>query len=121
MKLILEDKEKETIFLTALETLFGDFNFGKFDYNGIEYQKSKAKLNNPSYEEILMQLLKDGNAIIYKDDEDDSLNTIITLQSIYDAFEKIPISIIITLDEEFYDYNDAHSFMQYILFGEIIY
>lgn len=126
MKIKLAKKEKLEVFEIALCNAAGTGYFQghgfTMDYSPEEYAKSKAKLTNPYWEEILMQMLKDGCSITFKDIEGDGAYTkTLDIALIIDNMKKVPTKNILNIINEEDDVDDADAVLQYILFGELIF
>jgi len=92
----------------------------EIDANKIAYTTAKNKLSNPCYEDVLIQLLKDGEAITFVDVENDGEETsVLILATFLDRYNNVPKDTIKKLKEGDYDAIDADDFLQYILFNEI--
>lgn len=120
-----EDKqiaEKLDVLNTALcdgLSYFCSYGF-QIDYNKEQYKEAKEKLNNPCFEDVLIQILKDGNAITFVDVENDGDETsVLTLATFLDRYSLVPSDTIKALKDGDYDANEADDFLQYILFSEI--
>lgn len=90
------------------------------DYTKEAYTTAKEKLSNPCYEDVLIQLLKDGEDITFVDVENDGEETsVLNLATFLERYNNVPKDTIKKLKEGDYDANDADDFLQYILFNEI--
>ncbi len=126
MTILLTNQEKEEIFLNALCNAEGTnymAGYGlEMGYEDSDYQAAKSKLNNPCYEDVLLQILKDGGSITYIDiDGDGEYTSSITLNEVYERFSHIPKSAILEVMEENDDASTADTILQSIFFKEVIF
>lgn len=92
----------------------------EIEYNKEQYKEAKEKLNNPCFEDVLIQILKDGHDITFVDVENDGEETsVLTLATFLDRYSFVPDDTIKALKDGDYDATDADNFLQYILFSEI--
>lgn len=114
--------EKLDVLHTALcdgLSYFCGYGF-EIDYNKEQYNEAKEKLNNPCFEDVLIQILKDGNDITFVDVENDGDETsVLNLASFLDRYSLVPKDTIKALKDGDYDAIEADDFLQYILFSEI--
>lgn len=117
-----EEADKLDVLYTALcdgLSYFCGYGF-EIDYNKEQYKEAKEKLNNACFEDVLIQLLKDGNNITFVDVENDGEETTpLNLASFLDRYSFVPDDTIKALKDGDYDAIDADNFLQYILFSEI--
>jgi hypothetical protein len=127
MKVLLTEAEKMSFFHTALcnglECL-GDYGL-EIEFSNVDYMKASKHLkeNDESccYEDVLVQLLKFGNSIVVKDTEDDDLTKEITLATIYERMENVPLQNLLNVLEENDDAEDADIILQTVIYNEIIF
>lgn len=95
----------------------------RLEYDEDQYRLSRSKLDSPCYEDILMQMLRDGYKLWFVDHEndDDSLTTEITLETIRERVNKIPDHIKIEIIEECDDATTADAVLQTVAYNEIIF
>jgi hypothetical protein len=93
------------------------------EYDQNEYKASKAKLESPCYEDVLMQMLRDGNKLWFTDyeNDDESLNVTITLETIHERVNKIPDWVKACIIEENDDATTADVVIQTVAYGEVIF
>ena len=93
------------------------------EYNEDEYKISKEKLESPCYEDVLMQMLRDGYKLRFVDYEngDDDLNVDITLGTVRERVNKIPDWVKSQLIDEQDDAETADIVLQTVVYGEIIF
>ena len=129
MKIILEPKEAEEIFYSSLCNAVGT---GYMSGYGIElrtnyddYIAAKDKLvsngADTCYEDVLMQILRDGNTLKLVDVEGGEDDAVITLSDVYDRMSDVPLDILVRFKDEQDDAGDADQVLQIVFFKEIIY
>jgi hypothetical protein len=132
MEIKLTPEESENLFHTALCNAVGT-NY--MDGYGIEMTPDKEQYNqardnwykvNPSveacYEDILLQILKDGNKLTFTDHEGEGENTrSISLQDVHERVQKTPLHNLTNLINEEDDVNDADALLQTVFFEDIIF
>ena len=93
------------------------------EYNKDEYKASKTKLESPCYEDVLMQMLRDGYKLRFVDYEnsDDDLNVDITLKTVHERVNKIPDWVKIDFINEQTDATSADIVLQTVAYNEIIF
>lgn len=101
-----------------------EFTFDK-DYYA-ESGKAWMKANEgqrPCYEDVLMQMLRDGYSIgiIDTEGEDSEYDSVITMQDVYDRMPLVHYSRIIQMLEEDYDADTTDVVLQTVFFGEVIF
>ena len=115
----------ETIFYEALCNGLDYFQgYGVLlEYDPNEYKESKAKLTDPCYEDVLIQMLRDGYQLNFTDyaNNDESLNRTITLKEIHENVSNTPFRNLSNILEENNDADDADAVIQTVLYGEIIF
>lgn len=90
------------------------------DYSKKEYQQAREKLEAPCYEDVLVQILKDGGNLNFIDFEEDNLTTI-HLEDVINNMPKVPLKTLLEVLEEKGDAISADIVLQTIIFGEVIY
>ena len=124
MIITLENHEKEEYFHNALCNEQGMLNSSGIEitYSKGDYMAAKTKLTKPCYEDILMQILKDGNKLQMIDlEDDDNVLAEITLQDMYDNFQYVSQEVIISYVEESDDACTADALLQYVFLKELVY
>ena len=86
----------------------------------IDYKEAKAKLNNPCYENVLIQVLKDGNELDFVDNEGEETHNV-TLQMVYDRVKDTPHDHLMDMVNEQDDAITADCILQTVIFGEVIF
>jgi hypothetical protein len=130
MKIILEPKEAEEIFYSSLCNIGSYFNgYGlDFRYNRSQYKDSKEHLerigNSQSicYEDVLMQILKDGGKLECVDVEGEGdMTRSISLKDVHERVSEVPAKNLLNIIEENDDVIDADIVLQTVFFEEIIF
>ena len=120
----LTPEKSEEIFYNALCNGLGYFFSYGFSFETIKHQADEArkKLTNPCYEDLLMQILKDGGTLIFIDEEGEGDNNVdLTLEMVHKGVVKAPIKHLMDFVNEEDDAETADVVIQSVLFGEIIY
>jgi len=95
-------------------------------YGKKSYEQSKSKLmemykgNTPCYEDVLMEMLKDGGKLGIYDLECEEV-FYVTLADIHERMNNAPIDQLMNVLNEEYDVSDTDVIIQTIFFGEVIY
>ncbi len=131
MTITLTPEESEKIFFDALCNIEGNNYFHGYgielQYDRHKYQEAKAKLkqqnpkNGIGYEDILMQMLKDGAELQYIDLEGDTHSDIITLPLIHERVSKAPAHAITEMIDEVDDVVTADIIIQTVFYNEVIF
>lgn len=90
------------------------------DYYKIEYQQAREKLEVPCYEDVLVQILKDGGTLDFIDFEEGNITTIY-LEDVINNMPKVPLKTLLEVLEDKGDAISADVVLQTIIFGEVIY
>ena len=124
MKVTLTKKESEELFYNSicngLDYISG---YGiELDFTKPDYEKAKSKLDSSCYEDILMQILRDGNALKVMDEEcDGEYNRSITLKDVHDKVQETPIEHLMDAINENDDAYTADVILQTVFYGEVIF
>lgn len=130
MEIKLNGAESEAIFHTALCNGLGsvsgyglELNFSKDSYQTAKQNlKSKSEKESICYEDVLLQILRDGGTLTMIDHElDGEYNSTVTLQDIHDRVQKTPARFLIDMIEEQDDAETADVVLQTVFYGEIIF
>jgi len=124
MKIIFDKKDAEEIFFTALcNGLDYVSGYGMLmETNADDYLKAKDSLDESAcYEDILMQILRDGNKLTLVDYEGDEEQYSITLDDVYRGMPYVPIDNVLNIIAENDDAIDADVVLQTIFFNEMIF
>jgi len=127
MKIFLTPQESEQYFYDALCNGLGyiESSYGlelKFNTKQAKSTAIKLKQIDQSicYEDIIMQLLRDGHQINLYDVESE-LDNVIKLKDIHDKVNNIPVNRILEMINENNDADTADVILQTVFFGEVIY
>jgi len=135
MEIKLTPEESEEIFYSSLCNAVGT---GWMAGYGLEltcdedqYKSSRDRLkqltrtgaieSSPCYEDILMQVLRDGGKLTMVDHESDDEETSITLKDVHERTSQTPPRNLINITTENDDAIDADCVVQTVFFGEIVY
>jgi hypothetical protein len=123
MEIRFTKQEAQGIFLDALSNGLGYLSgYGlDLDYKKEDYKKAKEKLTSPCYEDVLLQILLDGNSLTLIDEEDEDNVNIITIQDVYDRISSTPFDHLSDMINGNDDATTADAILQTIFFNEIIY
>ena len=90
-----------------------------------DYKNAKEKLvvtSTPCYEDVLVQILKDGGLLTMKDIEGDGeMTQSIKIEDVYDRVQKTPIKFLLQMIEEQDDAETADVILQTVFFEDIIF
>ena len=130
MKIILENNEKDNLFFLCLS----DGGLVMLEENGIilTYSDSSYKKAVKSFKEkygekelthegILLEMMKIGYCLNFKDYEEDEYNVVLNYDDMLNAFDKVDTRVLLRMFDEFYDGYDAFNLLQCILYGELIF
>ena len=124
LKISLTNELSEEIFYNALCnsldymcSSYGlDLKFKQSDYNN-----AKAKLSSPCYEDVLMQMLRDGIKIGLKDIEGGEDTVYITLDTIHERVKNVPLDHLLAMIDENDDAETGDVVLQIVFLNEIVY
>lgn len=130
MKIILENDEKDNLFFLCL----ADGGLVMLEENGIiltysdsSYEKAvksfKEKYGEKelTHEGVLLEMMKIGYGLNFKDYEEDEYNVVLNYEDMLNAFDKVDTRVLLRMFDEFYDGYDAFNLLQCILYGELIF
>ena len=108
--------------LTYLRTSYG-LSIG---YHTDDYESAKSKLKDTSvcYEDVLLQILKDGNIITIEEDcseVGDSVILVITLEDIHKKVQHSPSEYLLQMINEEDDAVTGDVILQTVFFGKVVY
>lgn len=125
MEIKLTHKESEKYFLNALCNGLGELSgySVELEYINEDYQSAKANLSetSPSYEDILMQILKDGNGLKFIDMEGGEETVTITIDDVYAKMPLVPFKHLSDMILENDDAVTADVILQTIIYGDTIF
>lgn len=125
MKIILTREESEHYFYCALcnigNTLSG---YGlKLDFNSEQYSQSRKRIkHDPCFEDVLMQMLKDGHSLSLLDIEgEDEYTRAITLKEVHARVKNTPSEHLIDMAAGRDDGSTADAILQTVFFNELVF
>ena len=124
MKVTLTKKESEDLFYISLCNVYVGMvsNTLELDYSDYDYQNAKSKLESSCYEDVLMQILRDGGELKLVDHEyDGEYNKSITLKDVHNKVQETPLKHLIDAINENDDACTADVILQTVFYGEIIF
>lgn len=128
MKILFEPKEAEQLFHTAMCNVLGtDYhtNHGlELVYDAKEYEESRSKLITESlicFEDVLMQMLRDGKQIKLVDIEGDDEEFSITLQDVHERISQTPTVALLNEMNGTGDVIDSDAIIQTVFFGDVVF
>ena len=124
MKIILTTQESEEFFYNALCNGLDYMNgYGlRMDYKKEHYEQAKSKLTSPCFEDVLMQILKDGNTFGLTDIEcDGAYDVQITLEDVHNKMNNVDPNRLLEIINEDDDAETADVILQTVFYNEVIF
>lgn len=123
MTIQLTPQESETHFHNALCNGLGQVRaYGlELEYDDDHYKEARTKLDSPCFEDVLMQILKDGHSLTLVDEEGDEEDTIVTLKDVHERVSKTPIRHLVNAIEEEDDAETADVILQTVFLNDVVY
>ena len=129
MKIILENDEKDNLFFLCLSDglamLYDNgitFTFSDSSYKkALKSFKEKYGEKELTHEGVLLEMMKIGYSLNFKDNEEDEYNVVLNYDDMLNAFDKVDTRVLLRMFDEFYDGYDAFNLLQCILYGELIF
>jgi hypothetical protein len=131
MKIELTHEESETYFHNALcNGLNYIAGYGlEIEYTGAELKQAQTNYASAHpnelacYEDILMQILRDGNTLKLTDNEDEDEDNVkeIKLSDVHERVAQTPIEHLMDMINENDDADTADVIIQTVFLGEVIY
>jgi hypothetical protein len=126
MQIILTQEESEKYFHTALCNAVGTGYMNSYGielcYNDEDYEAAKTKLESPCFEDVLMQILRDGKTLTLSDIEGNGTNNAsITLKEVHERVSLTPIQHLSDLIAENDDAVTADVIIQSVFYKDIIF
>ena len=124
MQIILTPEESINFFYNALCIGLGYIGgYGlKIDYSKDAYASARKGLQEPCFEDVLIQILKDGGILTFVDIENDGEYTKhIIMQDVVDRVAKTPADHLLDEINEEGDATTADVILQTVAFGEVIF
>jgi len=122
MEIKLSKEESMEIFHTSMCNGLGWIEgYGiELTYSSNHYELASKKIKNPSHEDVLQQILEDGNPIIFYDIESGETFPVY-LKDVYTKVSKTDSESLLNLINENDDAMDADCVLQTVAFGEVIF
>lgn len=120
MEIKFTEQESQDIFLNALcngLTELGYYDL-KIDFDEDHYKQAKTYSKGKSFEDVLLQILLDGNTITVIDDDD--LHTI-TIDDVHTRVALAPFNHLVDMINGHDDATTADVILQQVFFNEIIF
>lgn len=125
MKVILTPQESEELFETALCNGLGYIESGydlELTYKKKDYNSARDKLTSPCYEDVLMQLLRDGKSLTLVDHGcEGEYTSTITLSDIHERVQTTNIRHLMDAINENGDAVTADVILQQVFYKETIF
>jgi hypothetical protein len=93
---------------------------GEYKYDENDYKESRNKLNEPCFEDVLLQMLKDNKKLGYYDSEDD-VTHYLTLDKLLNGIKLNVEQRPHDCDLEDSDGTTCDCILQFALMGEVVY
>jgi hypothetical protein len=126
MEIKLTPQESETYFYNALcngVMQMGYYNL-ELAYEAVDYTSAKATLvkeaSDVCYEDVLMQILRDGKSLTMVDLEAEESYSI-NLQDVHERVQQTPVHNLLEMIEGRDDATTADCIIQQVFFSEIIF
>ena len=124
MKVTLTKDESEDLFYNSLCNGL-DYMFGygiTLDYKVSNYEKAQSKIMTMVYEDVLMQMLRNGDVLRIIDHEyEGEYNREITLDDVHNKVQETPIEHLMDAVNENDDACTADVILQTVFYGEVIF
>jgi hypothetical protein len=125
MEIKLTKEESENYFLNSLCNGLGElsgYSIG-VEFTDEDYKSAKDKLaeTSPCYEDVLMQILKDGNSLQFVDAEGGEDTVFIKLSDVHTKMPLVPFQHLSNMILENDDATTADVILQTIIYGDIIF
>ena len=124
MKILLTPEESETFFYNSLCNGLGYLGgYGlELTFADSHYKAARKKLDSPCFEDVLMQILKDGKSLKIVDHEcDGEYNRTITLKDVHEKVQTTDAKWLLQMEHEEDDATTADCILQTVFFGEIVF
>jgi len=125
MKISLTPLESETYFHNALCNGLSYVCSGyglNIDFKKSEFLAAKSKLTSPCYEDVLLQILKDGGKLTLLDLEGDGDQTSsITINEVHERVQSADPRHLLDMIEENDDAETADVIIQTVFYNEMIF
>jgi hypothetical protein len=123
MKITFTHEEAQEHFLSALCNGLGYISeYGlELVYKESDYKKAQKQLDSPCWEDVLLQILIDGNTLVLIDHECDGQTFKITIDDVYERLPLTPIRHLMDMVTGNDDAVTADVILQTIFLEEVIY
>jgi hypothetical protein len=128
VKIVLTPEKSEELFYDALcngLSYISDYNL-ELVYESEEYKKSREKLkantpnNSVCYEDVLMQMLRDGYKLSLLDWESEEKQSV-TINDVHQKVQKVGLKHILDCVSGNDDANTADAILQTVFYGEVLF
>ena len=124
MTIILTPQESEEYFYNALCNgldYMGGYGL-RMDYKKEHYAQAKSKLTEPCFEDVLMQILRDGNTFGFEDIEcDGEYSKQVSLKDVHDKMSSVDPERLVEMATENDDAETADVILQTVFYDEVIF
>ena len=122
MEVQLTNQEAEEHFLNALCNGSQELAYYgiSLDYTDEAREKALKVLDSPCREDVWMQMLKQGDVLIFNDEESEEEHEV-TIAMVHERVAKTPIRHLMDAINENDDAITADCILQTVIFGEVIY
>ena len=124
LKISLTNELSEEIFYNALCNSLDYMCSGyglDLKYKQSDYNNAKAKVSSRCFEDVLMQMLRDGIKLGLKDIEGGEDTVYITLDTIHERVKNVPLDHLLAMIEENDDAETGDVVLQIVFLNEIMY
>ncbi len=124
MQVILTEEESLNIYYNALcNGLSYILGHGlELDWSTEEYAIARQKFTSPCFENVLIQILKDGGTLIFNDIEGDGENTTnVTMKEVLERVPNTPFEHLADMLNEIDDATTADVILQTVAFNKVIF
>jgi hypothetical protein len=123
MKIVLTHEESEKYFHNALcNGLDYVSGYGiDVNYDDTAYKAARAKLDSPCFEDVLLQLLKDGSTLTIVDNEGGMDEVVITINDVYERVQNTPLDHLLNMINEEDDADTADVILQTVFYNEVVF
>lgn len=126
MTINLTPQESENYFYNAMCNGLGELHYYdlELDWDDADYKEAKLSIKQPDmtvcYEDILMEMLRNGKILWVVDNNDEERHPI-TLQLIHERVQKTPLKHLMDMVNEHDDAITADVILQTVIYDEIVY
>lgn len=131
MKILLTPTEAENLFHDALCNALNYMETGydlELTYSDADYNTAKSNIKaqigeniSMCYEDVLMQILRDGNTLKIIDHDSDSYTCSITITDVHKRVALTPFKHLLDAINENGDASTGDCILQSVFFGEVIF